>query len=100
MFTVSRPRSQSRARRGAGVAEYNVAVSPAPDRQVRELYNASRSSGWPRLTSKGFLVLCAPEVIDERVAQITADVLPLLDTLADEAAVPDAAERHQPDRRR
>ncbi len=87
MFTVSRARPQKRARRGPGVAEYNVAVSPPPDRQIRELYNASRSSGWPRLTSKGFLVLCDPAAVDDRVTLILAEVLPFLETLADEAAV-------------
>jgi hypothetical protein len=86
MFTVGRARSQTRARRGAGVLEYNVAVTPAPDRRVRDLYNASRSSGWPRLTAKGFLVLCGPEAVEERLALINAEALPCLEVLAEEVA--------------
>ncbi len=86
MFNLGRARSQARARRGAGVLEYNVSVTPAPDRQVRDLYNASRSCGWPRLTSKGFLVLCGPDAVDERLALIQAEALPCLEALAEEVA--------------
>ena len=51
-----------------------------------DLYNASRSSGWPRLTAKGFLVLCAPEAVEERLALINAEALPCLEALAAEVA--------------
>jgi hypothetical protein len=87
MYSIGRPREQKRARRGPGVAEYTLVVTPTPTNEVRGLYNAMRPSGWPKLTDRGLLLLCDPAVVDERVEQIAATVVARLDELAEESAV-------------
>jgi hypothetical protein len=81
------PRRVDRSRRGLGVAEFRIRLTPPPTREVRDAYNASRPSdvAHAKLRPEGFVVLCAEgdisrrlELIREhslaRLAEITVDL--------------------------
>ena len=58
-YLLAPPRRVTQSRRGEGVAEYQVRVTPPPPRVVRDTYNATKSTGHPRLKPTGFVVLCS-----------------------------------------
>ena len=59
-YELAPPRRIARSRRGTGVSEYQVRISPAPSREVRDAYNATKPPGaeHPRLKPNGFVIYC------------------------------------------
>jgi hypothetical protein len=87
-YALAPPRRVTRSQRGEGMAEYQVRVTPAPPRHVRDAYNETKPPGigHPRLRPNGFVLYC-PEGDDiarrldfiqdhalPRLAEITIDL--------------------------
>ena len=72
MYEIGKPRQVRKSRRGAGVEEYRVTVSPRPTLEVCRLFNESRPPvpPLPKLVGGHFVIICAPDHLDERVARI------------------------------
>ena len=72
MYAIAKPRRVRSSRRGAGVEEYRVRVVPRPALPVCRAFNESRPAELvlPRLVNGDFVLLCAPDQLDERLARI------------------------------
>lgn len=68
-YVLEAPRRVTRSRRGAGVTEYRIRLSPKPPPEVCAAYNANKPDEAPRaqLRPEGFIVLCAEDDIVRRL---------------------------------
>jgi hypothetical protein len=68
-YLLEAPRRVTRSRRGAGVTEYRIRLSPKPPPEVCAAYNANKPEDAPQaqLRPEGFIVLCAESDIVRRL---------------------------------
>jgi hypothetical protein len=69
-YALRPPREVSRSRRGAGIVEYRIRVSPDPPAAARREFNASRPPGVPPLQSDGFHLICPREEAPDRLTAL------------------------------
>lgn len=85
MYSLAKPRRVRSSRRGSGVEEYRVRVKPRPPVDVRQLYNESRpvQLAIPKLVGDEFVLICAPDLLQERLVHIEVHGLAHLRVVTD-----------------